>query len=116
MTTDELRRLADLAESDSELMTALRNADTREEVVLIAQQHGVRIEESDLIASADPLDTELSDADFYRRRRRASSEVLHLRLRLPIGRPLRLNFADESGAFRVSRRLEVRATVGCQRH
>ncbi len=63
MTTDELRRLADLAESDSELMTALRNADTREEVVLIAQQHGVRIEESDLIASAEPLDTELSDAD-----------------------------------------------------
>ncbi len=63
MTRDSLRRLADLAEADDELMAALRGASSPEEVVLIAGQHGVRIEASDIGTDPGGQDPELSDAD-----------------------------------------------------
>ena len=59
-TSDALSTLRAMAESDPELMAALRAAPTRDDFIRIAGQHGVTIDPSDL---GEPSDVEISDAD-----------------------------------------------------
>lgn len=63
MTTDALRQLQDLARTDDQVLAAVRAATTPDEVVLIAQQHGIDLDVSELAAVTEVQDTELSDAE-----------------------------------------------------
>ena len=63
MTSDSLKRLWSLAEADDELTAALRAADTREDVVRIAGQHGIELDASELGTDVLLSDADLDDAD-----------------------------------------------------
>ena len=63
MASDSLRRLLSLAETDDQLMAALRAATTREDVVAIARRNGIELDVSHLRADAADLDVPVDDAE-----------------------------------------------------
>lgn len=62
MAGDAVRRLWALAETDGELMAAMRAATSREDVVRIAAQHGIELDPSEPLTADEWSDAELDTA------------------------------------------------------
>jgi predicted ribosomally synthesized peptide with nif11-like leader len=63
MTSDSLRQLKSLAQTDEELRVALGAATSREDVVGIASQYGIEIDVSDLDGDVELSTADVDDAD-----------------------------------------------------